>query len=367
MNGLKKKRPGRYQLKNQTNTNQLVSARGTIPSTSLAPVLPTRVLLPAPKPFVASGTNSAAIQFSKAVYMKQIKCITNVYQPEYKFEEKATGIGDFIRGCYFSMHLCNYYKLPIQINYHGHPMAKYMHKKSAPIPAFISNQIERWEEMNNYTTINSHTKQIELPYKKLFSEQELFYYLLEQPVEKETNTLYMCINSYPTVYPAIHHRLLMQQYLQPSEQVVLAANKTWLCGITNYYVVHLRNADIIDASSHQIHLNTILEQIDSTFSSDNNEFFFLILSNDRLLAKQVEKALTGLGKHSRAVSHRVVAHLGDKKTQSEEAIFNTIVDMYILSKASKIMSCTCYSHGSGFSQWIAVTYGIPYVCFFSED
>jgi len=57
-----------------------------------------------------------------------------------------------------------------------------------------------------------------------------------------------------------------------------------------------------------------------------------------------------------------IAHLGQGVVQHDEAIKNTLLEFYLMSRAASIVSFSSYEHGSGFSQWCAKTYNIPYVC-----
>ena len=59
-----------------------------------------------------------------------------------------------------------------------------------------------------------------------------------------------------------------------------------------------------------------------------------------------------------------IAHLGQGVVQCDEPIKNTLLEFYLMSRAASIISFSSYEHGSGFSQWCAKTYNIPYVCKF---
>jgi hypothetical protein len=57
-----------------------------------------------------------------------------------------------------------------------------------------------------------------------------------------------------------------------------------------------------------------------------------------------------------------ITHFGEGIVQEEEKVKNTLLDFYLLSHSTAIYSFSCYGHGSGFSQWCAETYDIPYSC-----
>ena len=57
-----------------------------------------------------------------------------------------------------------------------------------------------------------------------------------------------------------------------------------------------------------------------------------------------------------------ITHFGEGVVLEEEKVKNTLLDFYLLSLASAILSYSHYEHGSGFSYWCAKTFDIPYTC-----
>ena len=61
------------------------------------------------------------------IHKKNIKTICNVYQEQYKNGTYATGLGDFIRGCYYLINFCETYKIDYKIMI-NHKMKTYLKK-----------------------------------------------------------------------------------------------------------------------------------------------------------------------------------------------------------------------------------------------
>jgi len=55
-----------------------------------------------------------------------------------------------------------------------------------------------------------------------------------------------------------------------------------------------------------------------------------------------------------------IAHLGEQPVLIEKAVLNTMMDFYLMSRASHIYAYSTYPNFSGFSKWCAVIYNIPY-------
>ena len=55
-----------------------------------------------------------------------------------------------------------------------------------------------------------------------------------------------------------------------------------------------------------------------------------------------------------------ISHMGEGVYVSTDNIKNNMIEFYIMSKSSSILSISLYEHGSGFSKWCAETWNIPY-------
>ena len=93
-------------LKDKLNTNKIQNVREIINKTQLENnALKKTVSAPSVMPFNINRITE-----------KGIKIINNVYQSKYDFgRSNCTGLGDFIRGCYFLLEFCDEYKFKPKI------------------------------------------------------------------------------------------------------------------------------------------------------------------------------------------------------------------------------------------------------------
>ena len=60
-----------------------------------------------------------------------------------------------------------------------------------------------------------------------------------------------------------------------------------------------------------------------------------------------------------------IIHVADATHESDlTSLENTMIDFYIMSYSMAITSFSVYLHGTGFSNWCAITYNIPYECYY---
>ena len=60
-------------------------------------------------------------------------------------------------------------------------------------------------------------------------------------------------------------------------------------------------------------------------------------------------------------------HLGEQADNSDVGLIDTLVDFFIMSNASRIISFSPYNWGSGFSQWCSILHNIPFFQFQITD
>ena len=57
-----------------------------------------------------------------------------------------------------------------------------------------------------------------------------------------------------------------------------------------------------------------------------------------------------------------ICHTGEGDNLEYNKLQNVLLDFYLISLASQVVSYSVYEHGTGFSKWCAETYSIPYIC-----
>jgi hypothetical protein len=304
----------------------------------------------APPAYVATGSSSAAIAFGKHVYEGRLRLLTNVYQLHYKYGEDATGLGDFIRGCYFLLQVCAHYRLACVPSIGNHPIAALLHNA---LPSDHCADVERWYETNHKAELAAKT--IVTTYQANGNSvvaEALFDYFAEQPIDALGN-LRVYVTAYPLRPPSLPHRRLLQHLLTPSDALTKYVDTVCPQRKGGYHVVQLRGGD--QGSAFAMDMELVAAEV----SRIDAPFIVGIADSPALLSQ--------LGCLQR-VAHSgeaEVAHTASS-TASSTALRNTMADFVIMSRAVAVWSFSCYTHGSGFSEWCATTYGVPFRCVYAR-
>jgi len=144
-------------------------------------------------------------------------------------------------------------------------------------------------------------------------------------------------------------RNFIQDILQPCDEII---NKINSFNIKNFKVIHIRCGDTI------LHTNSFNENLYNLYYKKinniiNNQCNYILLSDSSEIAKKLKENIPTL-----FYWDNLKIHLGDLKNYSEQSVFDTLVDFFIMSKSNEIIS-----NGSGFSQSVSVIYKIPYTFF----
>lgn len=283
----------------------------------------------------------------------QNKTINHIYQLKYMNNENNSGFGDFLRGCYYMLYFSKMYgfKLNLIIN---HPINGFLKKNT-----LIDNNID-------------YSKCIRYKYSN-FSKQvlvnELFYELDAKTIDflKKHNGNENSFNLNTIVYP-IHKisnedKQIIQNMLEPSLEMVnyITLNMQRLYLDKNKYItIHVRSGDkYLTHQSMQMddeYFNRLCIEIEKV-KQENMDSDILLISDNMLL----KKILISKYKYLKGILLKIV-HFGEGMVQDTQSVMNTLLDFYLLSYSNEIYSFTCYKHGSGFSEWCAETYDIPYKC-----
>ena len=81
------------------------------------------------------------------------------------------------------------------------------------------------------------------------------------------------------------------------------------------------------------------------------KYKYVLISDSSLIAKKLKDNIDGL-----CYWDNTKIHLGDLKNNEKSSLLDTIVDFFILSRSTEIVS-----NGSGYSTAVSKIYNIPYV------
>ena len=290
-----------------------------------------------------------------------IKKIINVYKEGYKNNTKTPGFGDYLRGCYFLLQLTD--DLNIEYGFViTHPISYFL--KNNTNDSIPSLDIDYNLELNNFKKnitndniiINEYIYDIDFinNYKKYINNITTI----------KNNTLYTCINAFPIYKIKENHKLIIRNLIEPTDDMKKYIDENLL--ILNfkkkkYITIHIRSGDeiLLDKKNlSQIYINKIITKIDEILLKNDDKFILLISDNNNL-----KKHINSIYNNIKILNNNII-HLGEEKVLKNDDIKQTLLDMYLLSETNYVYSLTYYIHGSGFSQWIALTYNIPYELYY---
>ena len=304
-------------------------------------------------------------------YLNGCKTIVNCYQTKYEQDKFPTGLGDFMRGSFFLLNFCELFAFYPEIHI-NHPISFFLHK-------FNSNNMEDFQsfckikadeeksikifDKNNWITNNCNKYDIFVqPIVKIDTMEPFCEHLFERPIIDGNKYIYNILYPYHPIKD--EHRVFMKNIMNPSTSMrVLLYNSQYSLDIKNkeYITIHLRCGDdyLIDNKSQFTtnYLKRIMNEIDVIFNANSKKEILLICDNSN-----IKYYLLKNNKYKLKTLFHPISHIGEGVEIQYESIKNTMIDFYLLSQSSSIFCFSEYSHGSGFSQWCATIYNIPYVC-----
>jgi len=293
--------------------------------------------------------------FTNEFSLKNLQTIHNVYQERYAGNVNATGFGDFIRGCYYLLDFCdrNGKEFAISIN---HPIARFL-ELSQPT-------VEDHDTITFFTYNNCHSHYVDntrnVRTRTGDDVDERFVKYLAHSAARLTKQTKVYV--YNIVYPSHdigeRHKERMRLLLEPNQQMkqYISACLSGL-GLVQYNVVHVRSGDKYIRGYNSINDASYIARLEQEINK--MDLPILLIADN----KQVKKLLVERNPGLKTV-FKEITHFGEGFKQEYESVKNTLLDFYLMAQAKSIASLTCYEHGSGFSQWCATTYNIPYHCKF---
>jgi hypothetical protein len=289
--------------------------------------------------------------------------VVNVYQTQF-IDFKASGLGDYLRGCISMLQLLKTLK-----RHTGSDVAFDMDLRNHPMSKFLTCD-ESLERPANYATLgNFHVDSLivehdenDIAYQHIVREVVRYFNKIQQP----TFFTHCCKeNIYTDVLET--EKALIRSKLQPSAELesYIASSLTQL-GVTGAYsVLHVRMDDAVcfphAVGSSQATLNDQLMTdlvVAVRAKVDADKTYVLISTNTA-----VKEALTGANIRSLPTA---VCHIGQNQTPTDEQLRDTLLDFFLMSRASEITGFSTYKR-TGFSLECARIYNVPYTFTWVED
>ena len=299
------------------------------------------------------------------IHKRGIRIINNVYQSKYAFgKENSTGLGDFLRGCYFILEFCEKYNFQAKIVFNN-CISKFLLIKTHNLERIdnILKEIITCKN-NNFREYVIENDIIHDPLKDIKNIMADFVdYLVKSP-QYNGNVFIFC-NSFPINEIPEKNKEYIRKYLEPTNEMKLIINQT-LDGLNisknNYSVIHIRSGDSYLKEEKNTFTNGYIRTLINNIKNDtdrNNKY--LLIADSNYVKKIIQKYFPNF-----KTLMNPITHFGEGIVLQEEKVKNTLIDFYLLSHSNSIFSYSAYEHGSGFSYWCAKTFNIPYVCKFVQ-
>ena len=287
-----------------------------------------------------------------------INRIVNVYQLKYKNDNHVTGLGDFIRGCFYILYTCEMCDISCNI-FINHPISYFLKTKSdnSCYPEQILDNVNMFVCNNCEDPQTDINNRICITFDEQINQKFASYVCNEVPVIFNAAFVYNIV--YPYHMISQEHKKIMQNILFPNDAMNDIITKNLLTfGIREkgYCVIHIRNDDYNTDNSESPVLKKYVFRL-LGFINDiikYNNCILLISNNVHL------KRILHILYPSIKMTFNEVTHLNE--TIKEKMVVNTMLDFYLMSRSYLICCLSTYLHGSGFSQWCAETYNIKYDC-----
>lgn len=296
---------------------------------------------------------------------KNIHKIYHIYQEKYLDNVFPSGLGDFIRSCFFIIQFCTKYNFEYEIVI-NHPIAIFLNRFSLSYTnskLHDNYNITMFKETNwlkNSFDTENYIQSFQLKKEKL---NEFVLYLSKLPIIN--NAIFSYNIFFPIKIITIEEKNIVRSLFEPSYKINKYLNLTFnslQINTNNFIVIHLRSGDIYLNNQtkifNSVYLHLIKNEIIKIIFNNKNTDILLIADNNEIkyLLKQEFPIIKCI--------FNQITHIGEGAHLTDDKIKNTLLDFYLMSHSQYIYSFTCYPHGSGFSYWCSVIYNIPYRCKF---
>jgi hypothetical protein len=272
--------------------------------------------------------------------------IVNVYRPRYAKGHVAPGFGDYIRGCFCLFQIARSLGLEFDVHLAQHPVNVHLFKSD-------STDLDN-EEVPFYPNVN-------ITVMSPLQRDPKFYAEFVKHLDQQPGPIYyLGCNSVPIWPVLLPARQAIKALLTPTAEMRALVDAT-LSDLNlgrpeePFSVVHLRTGDkyLIDCERLS---RALIAGVDRLLVQNTSpDTVYLVLSDCVPLKRYLCQRFPNF-----RACFLEIAHLGEDAPKTDAAVRNTVLDFFAMERADTIFSITTYDHGSGFSQWAATTFNVPY-------
>lgn len=295
------------------------------------------------------------------IHKRGTRIINNVYQSKYENGKvNSSGLGDFLRGCYFILEFCEKYHFKPKIVFNN-CISKFLLIKTRNLEK-IDNVLKGISGCKNNNFLESVIEN-GIVHDPLKDTKNIMADFVDYVVKSHqyNGNIFMYCNAFPLNEIPEKNKVYMRKILEPTNEMKIIINQTLhelALSFKEYIVIHIRTGDsYLKEEKNKFtngYISNLINNIKNHVNSENN---YLLIADSNDVKKNIQNHFPNF-----KTLMKPITHFGEGVVLEEEKVKNTLVDFYLLSHSKSIISYSVYKHGSGFSYWCAKTFNIPYVC-----
>jgi hypothetical protein len=260
-----------------------------------------------------------------------VQKVINTFKTNYK-NNIGMGIGDFLRGSFVLLHLCKSKNIEFDLDFSQHPISNLLINTCSDIADV------------NYDDV---------PYIHCcHNNEELWNFI----VSLNSKEVYIFTNNYVTQDITDEEKKIIRDKFIPNLKLKEAINSTLqkLNLISHTYsVIHIRTGDKYLISGEKLkhmHINEIYDVLDKNMDKNT---IYLVLSDNNELKSFLHSRYSNIISQVNTITHTVCS-------DNNDALYNTMVDFFLIANSNYVLSLSPYAHLSGFSRYCCIMNNIPY-------
>jgi hypothetical protein len=288
------------------------------------------------------------IFFKQKLTNKRVKKVVNVYQQKY-INGNADGFGDYLRGCISLSLLCHLLNLDFGMNIKNHLIHHFINTTNHVDTNIHYDTIKKVSIAGKYSNkndvddiiseINKTQDEICYLYTTLFFEPTLLY--------NDANTLY--------IKKVIINILPNNRLNDTINEYIIKNNLNKI----NYDIIHIRGGDdlLLNNPANKPFIDMFILYISKKLKKHINRNKLFIIIGDNAYCKL---CINSIYPNTIIIRNISPVHLGMGNTDMSN-VMGTMIEFYLMAKASQVISFSRYSHGSGFSKWASFLFNKPHI------